>query len=84
MSVDCMSPSGAVRTTEFELSRADAIEQFFVETYSTSMRIRGGGERHLLRHQRTDAGAVAVETAYQSGELGFEVEPLNRIVVTRT
>lgn len=74
----------AVRTTEYEISDADAIEQFLVDAYGTSMRIRGGNDRHLLRHRRTDAGALAVEAAYQSADLEFSVEPLNKIVVTRT
>jgi AraC-like DNA-binding protein len=74
----------AVRAAEFEISDADAIEQFLVGAYGTSMRIRSDNDRHLLRHQRHDAGAFATETAYQSADLEFEVEPLNKIVVTRT
>jgi hypothetical protein len=74
----------AVHTTEYELSHADAIEQFLVTAYSTSMRIRSDDDRRLLRHQRTDFGAFAVETACQSADLGFEVEPLNKVIVTRT
>ncbi len=73
-----------MRTTEYEFSSADAIEQFLVEAYGTSMRIRGDDDRHMLRHRRADAGAFAVESAYQSADLEFEVEPLNKIVVTRT
>ncbi len=74
----------AVRTTEYEFANADAIEQFLVDAYGTSMRIHGDDDRHLLRHRRTYAGALAVETAYQSADLAFEVEPLNKVVVTRT
>jgi AraC-like DNA-binding protein len=74
----------AVRSTEFEISRTEAIEQFLVQAYGTSMRIHSDGNRHRLRHRRIDADAFAVETAYQSAELEFEVEPLNTIVVTRT
>jgi AraC-like DNA-binding protein len=76
--------TNAVRTTEYEISRADAIEQFLVDAYGTSMRIRRVGDRHVLRHRRADAGAFAAETAYQTADLGFEVEPLNKIVITRT
>jgi len=71
-------------TAEYEISHADAIEQFLVEAYGTSMRIFGDDDRHLLRHRRTDASAFAVETAYQSADLEFEVEPLQKLVVTRT
>lgn len=71
-------------TAEYEISHADAIEQFLVEAYGTSMRIYGDDNQHLLRHRRTDAGAFATETAYQSADLEFEVEPLHKIVVTRT
>jgi len=73
-----------VRTTEHELSGAEAIEQFLIEAYGTSMRIHGGSDRRLLRHRRIDAGAFAVETIYQSGEVSFAVEPLHSIVVVRT
>jgi len=71
-------------TTEYEISHADAIEQFLVEAYGTSMRIYGDDSRHLLQHRRTDVGAFAAETAYQSADLEFEVEPLHKLVVTRT
>src|SRR5690242_20699673 len=74
----------AVRTTEHQISGAEAIEQFLVGAYGTAMRIHGEGERRLLRHRRSDAGVVAVETAYQSADLEFAVEPLNKIVVTWT
>lgn len=47
------------------------------------MRIHGAADPRLLRHRRTDGGPVAVETAYQSADLEFEVEPLNRVVVHR-
>jgi AraC-like DNA-binding protein len=73
-----------VRTTQYELAEAGAIEDFLVQAYGSSMRIRGGDGHSLLRHQRTDAGAVAVESAYQSADLSFAVEPLHKIVVTRT
>ena len=71
-------------TTEYEISDADAIEHFLIEAYGTSMRIYGDDDRHLLQHRRTDAGAFATETAYQSADLEFEVEPLHKLVVTRT
>jgi AraC-like DNA-binding protein len=75
----------AVRTTEYEISAANAIGQFLVDAYGTSMRIRSGDDdRHLFRHRRTEAGAFALEVACQSADLEFEVEPLNTIVVTRT
>jgi AraC-like DNA-binding protein len=48
------------------------------------MRIYGSDTHHLLQHRRTDAGGFAVETAYQSADLEFEVEPLQSLVVTRT
>ena len=70
--------------TEYEISYADAIEQFLIEAYGTAIRIYGDDDRHLLRHQRTNAGALAMETAYQSADLEFEVEPLRKLVVTRT
>jgi len=70
-------------TAEYEISHADAM-QFLIEAYGTSMRIFGDDDRHLLRHRRTDASAFAVETAYQSADLEFEVEPLQTLVVTRT
>jgi len=73
-----------VRTTEYEISGAEAVEQFLIEAYGTSMRIHGGSDRRLLRHRRIDAGAFAVETIYQSGEVSFAVEPLHSIVVVRT
>lgn len=76
--------AAGVRRTSFEFSEAGAIEQFLVGAYGTSMRIRSTGDRHLLRHQRVDAGVMAVETAYQSADLSFAVEPLNALVVTRT
>jgi AraC-like DNA-binding protein len=61
------------------------MEQFLVDAYGTSMRIRSDGDdRHLFRHRRTEAGAFALEAAYQSADLQFEVEPLNNVVVTRT
>src|ERR1700751_4263765 len=74
----------AVRATEYEISDADTIEQFLVGAYGASMRIRTDDDRHLLRHRRHDAGAFAAEPPYQSADLEFEVEPLNKIVVTRT
>jgi hypothetical protein len=74
----------AVRTTEYEFSHADAIEQFLVEAYGASIRVRGGGDRRVLRHRRHDVGSFAVETAYQSADLEFEMEPLHRVIVTRT
>jgi AraC-like DNA-binding protein len=73
----------AVRATEYEISDADAIGQFLIDAYGTSMRIRGDDDHHLLRHRRTEAGAFATETAYQSADLEFDVEPLNSVVVTR-
>lgn len=60
------------------------MEQFLVGAYGASMRIRGDDDRHLLRHRRTEGGAVTVETACQSADLEFAVEPLHKIVVTRT
>lgn len=78
-----MEPAGA-RTTGYELSDAEAIEKFLVDAYGTSMKIRSDDDPHLLRHQRTTAGSFALESAYQSAELEFSVEPLNSIVVTRT
>jgi AraC-like DNA-binding protein len=74
----------AVSATATEVSGADKMEQFLVEAYGASMRIRATGGHHLLQHRRTDAGVIAVESAYQSADLQFEVEPLNKIVVTRT
>lgn len=74
----------AVRTTEHEISGADMMEQFLVGAYGTAMRIKGDDERRLLRHRRADAGLVAVETAYQSADLQFAVEPLNKLVVSWT
>jgi AraC-like DNA-binding protein len=77
--------SASVLTTDYELSQADGIEHFLVEAYGTSMRIgRDDENRPLLRHRRADAGSFAVETAYQAADLSFLVEPLNKIVVTRT
>lgn len=76
--------AAAVRTTESEISRTSDMEQFLTEAYGTSLRIRAEGEGHLLQHRRTDAGVIAVETADQSAELDFAVEPLNRVVITRT
>lgn len=70
--------------TEYEISDAGAMEQFLVDAYGTSMRIRGDASRRLLRHRRINAGILAMETAYQSADLEFAVEPLNKIVVTRT
>lgn len=75
---------GAVLSHEHEISDADAMDQFLVDAYGTSMHIYGAAGPRVLRHRRTDAGPVAVETAYQSADLGFEVQPLNKIVVTRT
>jgi hypothetical protein len=69
---------------EHQFSHADAIEQFLIGAYGTSMRIRGDDDRHLLRHQRTQLGGFALEAAFQSADLEFEVEPLDAIVVTRT
>ncbi len=74
----------SVRTTDYEFSHADAIEQFLVEAYGASVHVRGGSDRRLLRHRRHDVGSFAVETAYQSADLEFEMEPLHRVIVTRT
>ena len=74
----------AVRTTEYQILGADAINQFLIDAYNTPMRIHGTDDRRLLRHRRTGAGMLAVESAWQSADLGFEVEPLNVIIVTRT
>src|SRR6201992_3964233 len=73
----------AVRTVTHEISRADAIEHFLASAYGTSMRIRGRDDHRVLRHRRVDAGPVAAETAYQSADLDFEVEPLNKVIVIR-
>jgi AraC-like DNA-binding protein len=78
-----MTPA-VIRTTDIEVSGSDEMEQFLVDAYGASMRIRPAGGRHVLRHHRTDAGPVAVERAYQSADLDFEVEPLHKIVITRT
>jgi AraC-like DNA-binding protein len=73
-----------VRTTEHELSHPDAIERFLALAYGTSVRVRGAGDRRLLRHRRHDVGPYAIEAAYQSDDLELEMEPLQRILVTRT
>jgi AraC-like DNA-binding protein len=72
-----------VRTSELEISGTGEIEQFLIEAYGTSMRIRAEGDRPWLQHQRAGAGMVAVETVAQSGDLDAAVEPLHAIVVTR-
>jgi AraC-like DNA-binding protein len=74
----------AVRTTEIEISGTGEVEQFLVDAYGTGMRIRGPVSKPLLRHHRIDAGLIAAESAYQSADLQFDVEPLNKLVVTRT
>jgi AraC-like DNA-binding protein len=73
-----------IRTTDIEVTGAGEMEQFLVGAYGASMRIRPTGGQHLLRHHRTDAGPVAVERACQSADLEFEVEPLHKLVITRT
>ncbi|MFI5956324.1 helix-turn-helix transcriptional regulator [Cryptosporangium sp. NPDC051539] len=72
------------RISEFDFSSADGVEQFLIEVYGTSMRMRGAAEQQVLRHKRIDAGVFALETVYQSADLQFEVEPLNKLLVTRT
>src|ERR1700749_3164326 len=74
----------AVRTVTHEISRADAIEHFLAAAYGTSVRIRGRDDRCLLRHRRVEAGPIAAETADQSADLDFEVEPLHKLLVVRT
>lgn len=74
----------AVHTVEHQFSHTDAIERFLVEAYGGSVRLRGGGDRRFLRHRRHDVGSFAVETAYQSAELEFEMDPLHRVIVTCT
>jgi AraC-like DNA-binding protein len=73
-----------VRTTSYESSDAAAIRTYLSEAYGTSMRIRGSGDGYRLRHRRTAAGGIALETSGQTTDLEFQVEPLPQIVVTRT
>ena len=78
-----MEPA-VVSTTAFESSDADAIGQFLNDAYGTSMRIRASRDGYRLRHQRTPAGRIALDSADQSADLEFQVEPMHKIVVTRT
>ncbi len=70
--------------TEYETSHADEIASFLIDAYGASMRIRTSDERRLMRHRRVDAGAFAIESTHLSADLDFEVEPLTRLVITRT
>jgi AraC-like DNA-binding protein len=79
-----MMEPAVVRTTSYESSDAAAIGQFLNDAYGTSMRIRGSSGAGLLRHRRTEAGRFALESSDQGADLEFQVEPLHKIVVTRT
>lgn len=77
-----MAAAADLCTMSVELNDDDAIEHFLREAFG-SMRMHRGEGPVRLRFERLGSGVVAVETAHQTAELTFDVDPLHRIVVTR-
>ncbi|WP_310376375.1 AraC family transcriptional regulator [Catenuloplanes atrovinosus] len=69
------------QTTTFATTDGDAFEQFFTSAYG-SMRIHHE-DRPRLRYRGVHAGLFTLDSIEWSARLNIEVEPLNKIIVSR-